>query len=147
MSGKPHEPTLQPTWRSYVPVLNKFEAVRIQASQYPYVEESANVEDFFLRGSSCHPRLSEFPQCKEVIRDYFNCRDENKIYQAMNLCNPLKEQVCACVNMIFVKNQKRSSAKAPKMRMEKMNEYEAYKQRSLDDKANSVHQLKTKFLD
>ncbi|KEG11612.1 hypothetical protein DQ04_02441010 [Trypanosoma grayi] len=100
------------TWRQNVYVMRNFEYWRLRAEFYPYIERSdERNEDFFLRGISCHPRLSDYPMCRTVIQDYFICRDKNKVMQLFNMCAPLKEQFCACINEVFVKNHKRGDKK------------------------------------
>jgi len=65
------------SWRQNVYVLRNFEYWRLRADYYPYLRRSDEKDNFFLRGITCHPRLSEYPMCKAVIRDYFVCRDKN----------------------------------------------------------------------
>ncbi|EPY26995.1 hypothetical protein AGDE_10988 [Angomonas deanei] len=96
------------TWRQNFPMLRSFEYWQLRADYYPYIERGdRNSENFFIRGISVHPRLSDYPMCKHVIRDYFICRDENPVLQLFNTCAPLKEQFCACINEVFVKNHER----------------------------------------
>lgn len=100
------------TWRKDVRLLRDFEYWRLRAEYYPYIERSDQYSDnFFLRGISCHPRLSDYPTCRTVIQDYFICRDKNKVMQLFNMCAPLKEQFCACINEVFVKNHERGDKK------------------------------------
>lgn len=99
------------TWRKDVYLYRSFEYWRLRAEYYPYIRRSDEKDNFFLRGISCHPRLSDYPMCKEVIRDYFVCRDKNPVMQIFNMCAPLKEQFCACINEVFVKNHERGDKK------------------------------------
>ena len=97
------------TWRSRVPVLESFETWRLRAAQFPHIERSDEDPNFFLRGVTCHPRLSDFPTCKEVISEYFRCRDEHPYLHPFNICAPMKEQMSACINEVFVRNSHRVS--------------------------------------
>lgn len=99
------------TWRENVPLLRSYEYWRLRAAYYPYIDRSDDRDNFFLRGITCHPRLSDYPMCKSVIRDYFVCRDKNPVMQLANVCAPLKEQFCACINEVFVKNHERGDKK------------------------------------
>ncbi|EKF30349.1 hypothetical protein MOQ_005843 [Trypanosoma cruzi marinkellei] len=100
------------TWRQNVYVWRNFEYWRLRAEYYPYIKRSDEYSDnFFLRGISCHPRLSDYPGCRAVIQDYFICRDKNKVMQLFNMCAPLKEQFCACINEVFIKNHERGDKK------------------------------------
>lgn len=99
------------TWQENVPVLRTFEYWSLRAKYYPYIARSDEHDNFFLRGCTVHPRLSDYPMCKTVIRDYFVCRDKNPILQLLNTCAPLKEQFCACINDVFVKNHERGDKK------------------------------------
>ncbi|KAH9600665.1 Cytochrome c oxidase biogenesis protein Cmc1-like [Trypanosoma melophagium] len=100
------------TWRKNVYVLRNFEYWRLRAEYYPYIERSdAYSDNFFIRGITCHPRLSDYPTCRAVIQDYFICRDKNKVMQVFNMCAPLKEQFCACINEVFIKNHERGDKK------------------------------------
>lgn len=107
------------TWRASVPMMRWFEYWRLRADFYPYIKQSDAQENFFLRGITCHPRLSDFPTCKEVIRDYFMCRDEAKILAVANPCAPMKEQLSACINMVFLRNHARGDKKFNDSREEK----------------------------
>nr|CCC50428.1 conserved hypothetical protein [Trypanosoma vivax Y486] len=49
--------------------------------------------------------------CRRPIQDYFICRDENRAMQILNICAPLKEQFCACINEVFVRNHERGDKK------------------------------------
>ncbi len=102
------------TWRQHVPILRTFEYWRLRADQYPHIERSDKDSDFFLRGTTCHPRLSDFPTCKDIIADYFRCKDENKTLQAFNMCHPIKEQMSACINEVFIRNSHRTSKRTEK---------------------------------
>jgi hypothetical protein len=84
---------------------------RTRAEYYPYIKRSDAYDDFFLRGVTCHPRLSDYPMCKDVIRDYFVCKDGAPFLQLWNVCAPLKEQMSACINEVFIKNHKRGDKK------------------------------------
>ncbi|EAN76697.1 uncharacterized protein TEOVI_000754100 [Trypanosoma equiperdum] len=100
------------TWRENVFLLRDFEYWRLRAEYYPYVRRGDEQNDnFFIRGIACHPRLSDYPMCRKPIQDYFVCRDKNKILQLFNLCAPMKEQFCACINEVFVKNHERGDKK------------------------------------
>lgn len=99
------------TWRETFPLLRTYEYWRLRAEYYPYIKRSDERDNFFLRGITCHPRLSDYPMCKTVIRDYFVCRDKNVFMQTLNVCAPLKEQFCACINEVFVKNHERGDKK------------------------------------
>lgn len=99
------------TWRESVPALRTMEYWRLRADFYPYIKQSDGYDDFFIRGSSCHPRLSDYPMCKKVIRDYFVCRDSVKLLQMFNCCTPLREQMTACINVVFVKNHQKGDKK------------------------------------
>lgn len=99
------------TWRQHVYLLRSYEYWKLRADYYPYIRRSDEKDNFFLRGISCHPRLSDYPMCKTVIRDYFVCRDRNPVLQVFNACAPLKEQFCACINEVFVKNHERGDQK------------------------------------
>lgn len=99
------------TWRQNVPLMRSFEYWKLRAAYYPYIARSDERDNFFLRGITCHPRLSDYPMCKTVIRDYFVCRDKNPVMQVANMCAPLKEQFCACINEVFVKNHERGDKK------------------------------------
>lgn len=99
------------TWYESVPILRSVEYWRLRADYYPYIKQSDGYDDFFIRGISCHPRLSEYPGCKNVIRDYFYCRDANKFLQLINICVPLREQMASCINVVFVKNHMKGDQK------------------------------------
>lgn len=99
------------TWRESFPILRTTEYWKLRADFYPYIKQSDGYDDFFIRGISCHPRLSEYPGCKNVIQDYFHCRDANKILQLINTCVPLREQMASCINVIFVKNHMKGDKK------------------------------------
>ncbi|CAG9571422.1 conserved hypothetical protein [Leishmania major strain Friedlin] len=99
------------TWRKDVYVLRSYEYWKLRADYYPYIRRSDEKDNFFLRGITCHPRLSDYPMCKSVIRDYFVCRDRNPVLQIFNACAPLKEQFCACINEVFLKNHERGDKK------------------------------------
>ena len=100
------------SFRSSVPVWRKYEYWKLRADYYPHIKESDKMDNFFLRGITCHPRLSEYPMCKDVIKDYFTCRDNNSIFLTLfNVCAPLKEQMSACINVVFVRNHERGDKK------------------------------------
>ncbi|CUF96144.1 Hypothetical protein, putative [Bodo saltans] len=99
------------TWRESVPIFRTTEYWQLRADYYPYIKQSDTYDDFFIRGISCHPRLSEYPGCKNVIRDYFQCRDANRVLQLLNTCVPLREQMTACINVVFVKNHMKGDQK------------------------------------
>lgn len=101
-------------WRQHIPVVRSFEYWRLRADQYPHIARSDQDTEFFLRGITCHPRLSDFPTCKDVISDYFRCKDENRFLQAFNICAPVKEQMSSCINEVFMRNSKRSSKRTEK---------------------------------
>ena len=100
------------TWRSYLPVFRQAEYWQRRADTFKYIERSDAMDDFFLRGITVHPRLSEYPQCKDVIRDYFACREESQGLAIFNVCAPMKEQMSACINEVFVKKTKQANQKA-----------------------------------
>nr|CCD15788.1 unnamed protein product [Trypanosoma congolense IL3000] len=100
------------TWRENFFILRDFEYWRLRAEFYPYIRRSDEQNDnFFIRGIACHPRLSDYPMCRKPIQDYFVCRDKNKFLQLFNMCAPMKEQFCACINEVFVKNHERGDKK------------------------------------
>lgn len=105
------KPMPEPTWRAAVPVLREWEYWSHQASRYPYITESVSQNDHYITGISVHPRLSDFPQCKDVIDDVFRCMEYNPFLRVTNMCAPIKEQMCACLNMVFLKNSKKKSSK------------------------------------
>jgi hypothetical protein len=104
-------PMPEPTWRAGYPGLRDFEYWRHQASRYPYIRESDEKSNFFLRGVTVHPRLSDYPMCKEVIADYFTCRESQRALRMFNVCQPVKEQLSSCINLVFVKNHERAAKK------------------------------------
>jgi hypothetical protein len=101
------------TWRSSVPFLRHYEYWQLQASRYPHIERSDEYTHFFLRGVTCHPRLSDYPMCKEIISDYFTCRDSHRLLSIFNVCAPLKEQMSACINEVFCKNHEKLGRNTP----------------------------------
>lgn len=142
------KPMPEPTWRSSVPILRDFEYWRMHADRYPHIEKSDEHTAFFLRGVTCHPRLSDYPMCKDIISDYFTCRDQHKLLQMFNICAPLKEQMSACVNLVFVKNHERQGKKLNTERREEYQEQKREKRlRTLQDKATQAEERRTKFVD
>ena len=118
------------TFRSSVPFWRKYEYWQLRADYYPHIKESDKLDNFFLRGITCHPRLSEYPMCKDVIKDYFTCRENNSILMTLfNVCAPLKEQMSACINVVFVRNHERGDKKMNARRNEM---FETGRQRKLD---------------
>ena len=103
--------TSNSTWRSRIPGLRTNEYWRLRAEFYPYNNISDASDDFFLRGTTHHPRLSEYPMCNDVIRDYFNCRDSIFFMYLTNTCVPMKEQLSSCINNVFIRNHRRTDAK------------------------------------
>jgi hypothetical protein len=99
------------TWMSRFPGLRTHEYWRIRAEFYPYVRIADASDDFFIRGVTMHPRLSEYPMCNDVIRDYFSCRDSIRLLYFFNTCVPMKEQLSSCINNVFIRNHKRTDEK------------------------------------
>jgi hypothetical protein len=142
------KPMAEPTWRSHVPVLRDFEYWRQQAVRYPYIERSDEHRALFLRGVTCHPRLSDYPMCKDIISDYFTCRDQHRVMQVFNICSPLKEQMSACINLVFVKNHERQGKKLNKELREDYQEQKREKRlRNLADRTQYAEERRTKFVD
>ena len=104
-------PPKEPTWRANVPILRDLEYWRHVAARYPYIRESDAQPDHWIRGISVHPRLSDFPQCKDVIEDVYRCIEYNPFLRMLNMCAPIKEQMCSCINLVFLKNSFRKSRK------------------------------------
>ncbi len=142
------KPPLEPTWRSQVPVLRDFEFWEHQAARYPYMEKSDEHTSFFLRGVTCHPRLSDYPMCKDVISDYFACRENHQFAQFFNICAPLKEQMCACINLVFVKNHERMGRKLnSQVRDDVQEKRREGRLKAIADKAQREEDKRTKFVD
>lgn len=135
------------TWREGYPVLRTFEYWRLRADYYPYIRQSDQFDDFFLRGITCHPRLSDYPMCKNVIRDYFICRDSNRLYQLANVCSPLKEQMSSCINVVFVKNHKKGDKKFNDKREEYFEAQREKKVNKLLEHVATTQVQKQKFAD
>ena len=142
------KPMPEPTWRATFPVLRDFEYWRAQAQRYPYIEKSDEYNEFFLRGVTVHPRLSDYPMCKDIISDYFTCRDQHPFLHVMNICMPLKEQMSSCINLVFIKNHKRAGRK---LNRELREDYEEKKRerrlRAISDKAQQVDDRNSRFAD
>ena len=135
------------TWRENVPILRAFEYWRLRADYFPYIKQADSYDDFFLRGITCHPRLSDYPMCKSIIRDYFVCRDTSRMYQLLNVCAPLKEQMSACINVVFVKNHQRGDKKFNEKREDF---FEANREKRLSkmmDQATTTSAQRQKFSD
>ncbi|EPY24806.1 hypothetical protein STCU_06080 [Strigomonas culicis] len=135
------------TWRASVPGLATTEYWQLRADYYPYIKRSDEKDDFFLRGVTVHPRLSDYPMCKTVIRDYFVCRDANPVMQLFNTCKPLKEQFCSCINEVFVRNHERGDAK---FNAEREGYFAAQRERRFEKMVRQVEEtkeVKTKLQD
>lgn len=135
------------TWRQSVPALRTLEYWRLRADFYPYIKQSDSYDDFFIRGVSCHPRLSEYPMCKTVIRDYFVCRDSTGLLQMFNACTPLKEQMAACINCVFIKNHQKGDKKFNDNREQYFEQKQEKRVSKLVDHAATVRQQKDKLMD
>ncbi|KPA75147.1 putative mitochondrial hypothetical protein [Leptomonas pyrrhocoris] len=135
------------TWRQNVYVLRSYEYWKLRADYYPYIRRSDEKDNFFLRGITCHPRLSDYPMCKSVIRDYFVCRDRNPVLQIFNTCAPLKEQFCACINEVFVKNHERGDKKFNANREEFFDEQRSKRFTKLLNQVEESVEAKTKLQD
>eukprot|EP00672_Neobodo_designis_P028402 CAMPEP_0174853572 /NCGR_PEP_ID=MMETSP1114-20130205/28995_1 /TAXON_ID=312471 /ORGANISM="Neobodo designis, Strain CCAP 1951/1" /LENGTH=198 /DNA_ID=CAMNT_0016088227 /DNA_START=119 /DNA_END=715 /DNA_ORIENTATION=+ len=142
------KPMAEPTWRSTVPVLRDFEYWTQQAARYPYNEKSDEHNEFFLRGVTVHPRLSDYPMCKDIISDYFTCRDQHPLLHLFNICMPLKEQMSSCINLVFVKNHKRAGRKLNNELREDYDEKKRERRlRAIADKAQQVADRRERFAD
>jgi hypothetical protein len=135
------------TWRQNVYLLRSYEYWKLRADYYPYIRRSDEKDNFFLRGITCHPRLSDYPMCKAVIRDYFVCRDRNPVLQVFNTCAPLKEQFCACINEVFVKNHERGDKKFNANRDEFFQEQRSKRFTKLLNQVEESVEAKTKLQD
>jgi hypothetical protein len=142
------KPMDDPTWRAQVPILRDFEYWRMHAARYPYIEKSDEHNAFFLRGVTCHPRLSDYPMCKDIISDYFACREQHRFLGPFNICTALKEQMSACINLVFVKNHERAGKKLNKELREDYQEQKRDRRlRTLSDKAHVADERRNKFID
>ncbi|CAJ1006917.1 putative Cytochrome c oxidase biogenesis protein Cmc1 like [Leishmania naiffi] len=135
------------TWRKDVYILRSYEYWKLRADYYPYIRRSDEKDNFFLRGITCHPRLSDYPMCKSVIRDYFVCRDRNPVLQIFNTCAPLKEQFCACINEVFLKNHERGDKKFNAHRDEYFEEQRSKKFAKMLSQVEESIEAKTKLQD
>ena len=135
------KPMGERTWKQHFPILRDLEYWRLRADQYPHIERSDEDTNFFLRGITCHPRLSEFPTCKDIIQDYFRCRDSHPYLQIMNVCAPMKEQMSSCINEVFIKNSHRVSKKT-NAHLEKT--MEQRRERRVDKMKETAENLKEK---
>ncbi|KNH04783.1 hypothetical protein XU18_4070 [Perkinsela sp. CCAP 1560/4] len=136
-----------PSWWHGLPVYGHFLRIRERAAQYNYVKESYKEEVFYFRGSSVHPKLSEFPQCKDIIRDYYKCRDHSKFLQMLNICGPLKEQLSSCVNLQFVKRRAKDRQKLKETRKQNIGKQERGKERDREVKREQIDRLNSHFPD
>jgi hypothetical protein len=141
-------PMPEATWKATFPILRDFEYWRHQASRYPYIRKSDEHNEFFLRGVTVHPRLSDYPMCKDIISDYFTCREQHPVLHVANICMPLKEQMSSCINLVFIKNHKRAGRK---LNTELRDEYDDKKRdrrvRAIGDKAQQVHDRSSRYAD
>lgn len=135
------------TWRSGLPIFRDFEYWRMRADTFPYITRSDAMDNFFLRGVTVHPRLSDYPMCKDVIRDYFFCREDKKHLVFMNICSPVKEQLSACLNEVFVKRCERANKKALAKRDELHEENARKKTDRLEASAQKNLERRSKFQD
>ncbi|KAG5482696.1 hypothetical protein CUR178_06733 [Leishmania enriettii] len=135
------------TWRKDIYILRSYEYWKLRADYYPYIRRSDEKDNFFLRGITCHPRLSDYPMCSAVIRDYFVCRDRNPVLQVFNTCAPLKEQFCACINEVFLKNHERGDKKFNARRDEFFEEQRSKRFAKLLSHVEESIEAKTKLQD
>jgi hypothetical protein len=141
------KPMAERGWRQHVPVFRDFEYWRLRAAQYPHIERADQDPEFFLRGITCHPRLSDFPTCKDVISDYFHCKDSNRFLQMFNICAPIKEQMSACINEVFVRNSHRTSKKTEKFVDKMMEERRERRLQKIKVAAAEIVERKDKLAD
>ena len=134
-------------WWYQIPIYNSFLKMKDRAAQYDYIKQGNEQDIFYFRGSSVHPKLSEFPQCKDIIRDYYRCRDEPLRYQMMNICGPLKRQLSACVNLQFVKKKQKSRLKMMETRETEIEKVTRGKEREQEIKKQRIEDMQNKFLD
>ncbi|EPY41354.1 hypothetical protein AGDE_02571 [Angomonas deanei] len=113
----------------------------------PTLSEATEIVKIFLfEASACIHGCRTTP-CANMIRDYFICRDENPVLQLFNTCAPLKEQFCACINEVFVKNHERGDKKFNANRDQF---FQAQKEKRFEKLLNQVEEtieLKTKLQD
>jgi hypothetical protein len=141
------KPMAERTWKQNVPLLRDFEYWRLRAAQYPHIERSDEDTNFYLRGVTCHPRLSDFPTCKEIIQDYFRCRDDHPYLQIFNICSPMKEQMSSCINEVFVRNSRRVSKKTSESLDKLMEERRGRRVDKMKETAERMHEKRDKLMD
>jgi hypothetical protein len=138
---------MPPTWRTNLPVFGRLEYWQRRADSFPYIKRSDEMDNFFLRGITVHPRLSDYPQCKDVIRDYFTCRDRHKVLVLVNICAPVKEQMSACLNEVFVKRCETANKKSIAKRHEAQDSHLEKKFARYDDNRTKLTERSTNFQD
>jgi hypothetical protein len=141
------KPMAPRTWRQNVPVWKAFEYWQLRADQYPHIQRSDEDTNFFLRGITCHPRLSDFPTCKDVIQDYFRCRDDHPWMQVLNICAPIKEQMSACINEVFVRSSHRVSKKTSATLDNTMDQRRERRLNKMKAQAEEMKEKREKFVD
>mmetsp|Transcript_7913 Transcript_7913/g.11955 ORF Transcript_7913/g.11955 Transcript_7913/m.11955 type:complete len:148 (-) Transcript_7913:112-555(-) len=147
MSEKADTGNVQEKWWYDVPIYGHFQRIKDIASKYDYIKKSYEQEVFYFRGSSVHPKLSEFPQCKDVIRDYYKCKDLPVVLQMMSVCEPLKEQLSSCINLQFVKRRNKDRKNLVPNRQKSLEKREAARQRDNELKLQHVDNLNSRFTD
>ena len=98
----------------HIPIAGRYDYWQRIADSFPYNKMADSHDEFLLRGISVHPRLSDYPQCSDVIHEYFRCQDQEKFLQMFNICAPIKEQLTSCLNEIFLKRTKASNQRGKK---------------------------------
>lgn len=140
-------PMAEPTWRASVPVLASFEHWQHRAQRFPYIRRSDELNETLLRGVTCQPRLSDYPMCKDVIVDYYQCRDRHPFLAMWNICAPLKEQLSACINEVFVKNHAKMGKKMNDGRDEMFERNREKRMQRLTEHAEGMQEKRQKLID
>ena len=141
-----HEPN-EISWTEKVPIYGRYKTEQRLASKYTYVAQSLQKDEFYLRGCTMNPRLSEYPQCKDIIRDYWRCRDEHPVLSFLNICYPFKEELSGCLNLEFLRRQEKVRRKLPKNRRKSLQQTKEHFEKSVETKKIQIKEMNEKFID
>ena len=134
-------------WWYSIPVYNKILIYQDRAAMYTYAKQSNEEDIFVFRGASVNPKLSEFPKCKDIIQEYYRCREEPLKYQFLNLCGPLKVELSACVNLQMVKKKQKYREKYQQRRDANLEKDARSRERERELKQQKIDAANNQFVD